>query len=379
LRTSEKQHQELISLARDGGLDAVYVANYAHQHIGCALEFYNFARNIIVAKPLDTCLEYLLNITKDQDNFCHLLRKLYVHDHYLHKPGVTFLRDRMAELHSEHDFLDSIELFLVERATIEKSERARVKALSCGMIFDLAVHLISILQAIVPINLAWQSQAEGSYERRSRRIEVTACTTAKSAGSMLGESTVIRGREAETFGVIELLVTEQVSHENGDVLDKHFPVLVVVGKGLPGEPGMTRDLKTIVLNFRDGAEVALDLDTYQFRGVDSAFLKAAGYENIDRRQRGINLPLVAAAHNNFDLARDNNPFQSYAPALEGVRILWQALTAALPKPEGYRAGPTSCRQLLSDLLRKDRRFSPWDLPQNFGNFHIGEPPQDSIP
>ena len=378
VRTSEAQHRDLVALARNAGFDAIYIANYGHQHIGSALEFYHYAPSVILAKPLDTCLDYLLTIGRDEANFRHLLNKLFVHDHYLNKPGIVFLRERMQALHSDHDFLAGMLLFLVERSSIERSEPHRIKALGCGMIFDLAVHLISIVQALVPEQIGWQSDAEGRYERKARSIDVVACVTAKSAGSLLGESTVIRGREAETFGVVELVVTETIEHESGERLEKRFPVLLVVGKGLPGEAGMTRDLKTVVLNFKDGAEVALDLDTYQFRGLQSGFLKASGYEKIDLTQRGINLPLVTAAQNGFALSAGDHLFQPYIPALENVRILREALRAAPVTPEGYRAGATTCREELNTLLRLDRRFSAWNLPQNFGNFHIGDPPERTI-
>jgi|GEM_PF-5177369 len=378
LRTSEDHHKELVRIARQDGFDVVYVANYGHQHISSALEFQSFTPQIIVAKPLDTCLDFLLNVGRDQENFIHLLKKLFIHDHYLNKPGVVFLRDRMPELHSEHNFLDSIQLYLVERATIEEKEPHRREALECGMLFDLAVHMISVLQVIVPESMSWHD-GQGRYQRLDRRINVTACNVAKDAGSILTKSTVIRGREAETFGVIELKVTEKISHESSVEFERDFPVLIVVGKGVPAEQGITRDLKAIFLKFRDEAEIALDIDTYGIRGIEDRILRGAGYANIEFTQRGINLPLVTTAQNGFNLLAENIPFQPPVSAFKSVHILWEALHLAPPRPTGYRAGFTTCSQLVNILLRQDSRFSDWGLPQNFGNFLIGTPPDHAIP
>ena len=84
-------------------------------------------------------------------------------------------------------------------------------------------------------------------------------------------------------------MTEKIHHHQSRAeVEREFPVLIVVGKGVPAEQGITRDLKTIVLSFRDGAEVALDLDTYGFRGIEDKTLEDAGYTTIDFKQRGIN-------------------------------------------------------------------------------------------
>lgn len=378
LRKSKDHHNELVSMAKRDGFEAIYVANYGHQHISSAIEFQHYTPHIIIAKPLDTCLDFLLNINKDRNNFTHLLPSIFIHDHYMNKPGVNFLKDLMLTLHADHNFIESIKLFLVERETIENKEQHRIKSLECGMLFDLAVHMISILQAIIPEKITW-SDGQGIYERIAREISVIACITAKDAGSLLGKSTVIQGREAETFGLIELKVSEKIYHEGiQEPIDKEFPVLIVVGKGVPPEQGITRDLKTIVLNFRSGAEIALDLDTYGMRGIDDKTLRAKGYGSIAFNQRGINLPLITAAQNNFDFSNNDNPFQPYTPALESIRILSEALRIAPIRPKGYRAIYTSCRELVNILLREDNRFSDWRLPENFGNYLIGTPLDNTI-
>src|SRR6266481_397761 len=99
LRTSKTHHEELVRIAKRDGFDAVYVANYGHQHITSALEFQHSTPLIIVAKPLDTHLDLLLTMSRDHTNFAYLLEKIVAHDHYLNKPGVVFLRKLMPKLH----------------------------------------------------------------------------------------------------------------------------------------------------------------------------------------------------------------------------------------------------------------------------------------
>jgi hypothetical protein len=254
---------------------------------------------------------------------------------------------------SDGRFLRGAIFFLVERNTIEEKEMHRRKALECGMLFELAVHMISILQEIVPKSITWYGKGHGTYERRNRRIEVVACITAKDGASLLRASTVMPGREAETFGAIELKVTEEIYHaESRETVEGTFPVLVVVGKGLPGDEGMTRDLKTVVLNFKDGASVTLDLDTYGISGFDQSTLQDAGYDQLEFNQRGINLALILAAQNHFCPGEGGNVFQPYAPALESVRILSEALRRAPAQPVGYGVPSATCRELLNELLLK---------------------------
>ena len=382
IRDNKRHHNDILKIGMKDGFEAMYVANPGDHHLSSALEFQHFAKHIIISKPLDTHISFLSTIfgsrVSTRRNYAHFLPKVWVHDHYLNKPAIDFLITLMGTLHAQHDFVDSIKCFLVEKATIEESEKHRIQGLECGMLFDLAVHMISILELLIPEGLRWQD-GTGLYERIRRDFRVSACTTAKYAGSILGKSMVMHDREAETFGVIEITITEEILHHGvGRKVDKEIPVLIVVGKGVPSEQGATRDLKSIVINFRDGAEIALDLDTSQFRGIDDSTLQAASYDNLDIAQRGINRPLMALTRKEFRLSPGTSPFQPWSAAFRSVNLLFSALCKAPIKPIGYGT-KVSCRELTSMLLQKNRDFSHWLLPDNFTNYLIGTKPKDAIP
>jgi hypothetical protein len=374
VRNRSSHHDNLLRVASQHGFDAIYVANPGHFHISSAIEFQHFAPVVLLSKPLDTHLGFLMTLAENKENYVHLLPKLFVHDHYLNKPAVEFLATKlMPRLHQRHNFLANVVMFLVERGSIETHEKSRIPGLNCGMLFDLAVHMISILDRIAPPTIKWTS-GSGLYERTWREVEVVACQTARHGGSLLGKSTVLHGREAESFGIIELKVTEGIRHEGSEVPPQSFRVLIVVGKGVPYEHGATRDLKTIQLNFKDEAAVTLDVDTGQFSGVDTSELNALGYNRMDLTQRGINKPLIEAATAKFTAKVKTRLFQPYSPALQSVELLSRALYAAPVKPVGYNESTSSCRDLTNALLRRDSRFSDWQLPGNFISFLVGAPP-----
>jgi hypothetical protein len=381
LRERDDHNKELKHIGWKDGFDAIYVANLSHQHITTAIEFQDYTPLVIVAKPLDTHLHLLLTIQRDKPHFSHLLSKLFIHDHYLNKPGIRTLKKIMPKLHEQHCFIDNIMLFLVEKDKIEDKEKHRLDALSNGMLFDLAVHLISILQEITPIGLEWYYEGRGPYRRIDRKIHVEACTTARYAGSVLGESTAIfDGRLAETFGILELRVEETISFNDiPNPRPRFIRVLIVAGKGVPVELGIMRDLKSVYLQFEEGGEVKLDLDTSRFNGVDSSILQNAGYYDMDLTQRGINLPLSQSAKSRFKFPGGDNPFQCYTPAFESIRILSEALLKAPKDPHGHKNKP--CRDLLNELLTLNNmssRFSNWDLPSNFRNLLIDSPPAKTV-
>jgi hypothetical protein len=381
LRTDYTHNKVLKHIGWKNGFDAIYVANFSHQHITTAIEFQDYTPLIIIAKPLDTHLDLLLTIQRDNPHFGHLLSKLFIHDHYLNKPGIRTLKKIMPKLHEQHCFIDSIMLFLVEKDTIEEKEKHRLDGLSNGMLFDLAVHLISILQEITPVGMEWYYDGRGPYKRTDRKIHVAACTTARYAGSMLGKSTAIcDGRLAETFGIVELRVEETISFNDiPNPQPRSIRVLIVAGKGVPVEEGTTRDLKSVYLQFEAEGEVKLDLDTSRFSGVDDSILRDVGYYDMNLAQRGINLPLAQSAKSRFKFPGEDNPFQCYTPAFESIRILSEALLKAPKEPHGHIKKP--CRDLLNELLTRNMssaEFSRWDLPSNFRTLLIDSPPANTV-
>jgi len=378
-RESHERQFDKLALSRRG-FEAAYIANPGDQHIGSALELQRFSKRILVSKPLDTNLNFLTMIHSNQlrfESFTELLAKLYIHDHYLNKPGVEFLTGLMPTLHARHNFLRRIKMFLVERNSIEFDEAGRREGLRCGLLFDLGVHLLSMLDRLVPNLMRWTDVTSRSYERLGRKIFVKACSTATDYGSTLGKSTVVFGREAETFGMLELEVQEEFMMHGSEVKDvSTFPVLITVGKGVPIHKGAARDLKSIVLEFKDGAEITLDLDTHQFSGIDAGTLSERAYDQLDLTQRGINKPLLELATSGFGDQFPQQAFQNWSPALSCVEHLFRALHQHSGEPVGY--GPTDCQGLMNQLFQQNPNFSRWNLPNDFETLIFGMPPSGCI-
>ncbi len=369
-------HSEFLSLAFRERFRSIYVANPGNAHLPSTLELQHFTDQLIIAKPLDTNVGLISTIREsEQTNYLHLIPKIVIHDHYLNKPGVKFLMEIMPRLQSEFTFLDTIQMYLVERDSIEAGEPHRLEGLRCGMVFDLGVHLLSILRGLVPMGAKWEDKDDKEVicQRTDRSIRVTNCVTGRFGGTFLGKSTVVPDRRAETFGVVEFLVKERIVRSTGHELENEVRVLVVVGKGVPVDQYASRDLKAILLKFQAGREVVLDIDTHRFNGVDDSVLRDEGYYNLDLTQKGINEPLISAAESGFP----PNGFQTWGPGARSVLRLYEGLVPA-GRPIGYDHN-RSCRDLVSMLIRDKGGFAQWDLPSDLNRLIIGAPIADAVP
>jgi len=375
--SNEADYSEFTRIAEKEKFEAIYVANPGDAHLITLLQLHHFAKRIIISKPLDTHVGLLCTARKQEDlDFRYILPKVTVHDHYLNKPGVEFLARRlMPRLQAEHGFLDYVVMFLVENKSIEEHEQHRVEGLNCGMLFDLGVHLTSILDLLLPCPATWEGRT-GTHERRDRSIEVIACETGRFGGSFLGDSTVIPSKRAETFGIVELAVTQTVQLQERLKTTQRIRVLAVVGKGVPIDNQTDRDLKAVQMVFQGGAEVVLDIDTHRFHGVDERLLREEGYYDLDLTQKGINKALVAAAQSDFVFSADR-PFQEWGPALRSVLLLFESLAIA-ENPVGYEDG-VFCRDLTTRLLQRNPRFSQWALPDRLQDLVIGSLHEGAVP
>lgn len=353
----------------------IYVGNPGNSHLISTAELQHFTDKLIIAKPLDTNVGLISTVREfEATTYKHLVPKVTIHDHYLNKPGVGFLTKLMPRLQAKHKFLDSVQMYLVEKNPIEDGEAHRLDSLRCGMIFDLGVHLLSILEELVPLGAKWEN-GPLTLQRVDRTIAVKKCVTGRFGGSFLGMSTVVPDRRAETFGIIEFLVTEKVASSAGLEVENLVPVLMVVGKGVPVARDASRDLKAIQLSFQTRAKVVLDIDTHRFQGIDDAILREEGYYDLDFTQKGINSPLVVAAENGFDVSG----FQGWSAGSRSVLRLYEGLVPA-GDPIGYDQDK-SCRDLVSMLLQEKGGFTKtnWTLPDDLRRLFIGPDLQDAVP
>jgi hypothetical protein len=109
----------------------------------------------------------------------------------------------MPELHAIHGFINQIRVFLVEHRSVNQEWNRRA-ALECGMIFDLGVHNVTVIQELVPPTLSWTNSHGHQFRRERREIEAVTCARGRTSACIL------QNQEAETFAAIELRITERV-------------------------------------------------------------------------------------------------------------------------------------------------------------------------
>ncbi len=348
----KKDYAELIKIGKKQGFCVSYISNYPDGHMASALELANLSKMVIISKPIDTNVQFLLTMKGQKEYYDHFLDKVLVHDHYIVKPAISILKEIIPYLHSKHGFLRSIQLYLVEKDSAESKEPWRLEALRCGALFDLAVHLISILFEIVPEGVRWDGTA-GEYVRVKRTVDIDSivCCTGRDAMSLIGYSKIIQNRMAETAGIIELKLRETICLNGKVTSELVVPVLIVVGKGIPAYQDAKRDMKSIVLNFSSETNIVVDIDSCQFSGVENSIIQTACQKvKIDTRRRGLNLPLTKAAQEDFNPLTVKKYFQDPLLAFETVKILNDAIHKSSDEPIGIPKNWT-CLELMNRFLR----------------------------
>lgn len=320
------QLRSLVQKARERQFDFAYVSTFPSLHIFTALRLDFIANQFIFPKPVDSNYGSMTVIhNEDQmDRALTLARRSYVHDHYRNKPLTHYLRAHMANLHSRNGFIKTIRTFITEHKSIQV-EFNRRESLECGMILDLCPHALSVVYEILPASLTWKDEEGNIFKRVSRRFEVVSCFRGRDNLSILHNS------NSETFGAIHLRGFENIhfiprnTDKVAEVLnDRAFDILFVIGKGITvGD--RKQDLKAIELEF-DGQTVRGNFDTAAIGGVVDSELQRTIETTIEPRHRGLNLPLMHLAKNQFDLERATagqliTPFQCYQEAYEIASLL----------------------------------------------------------
>jgi hypothetical protein len=372
---SQRDRARLLRrLARDHPA-LLIIANWPEDHLASVLLLSRYATMTVVAKPIDINLPLLERLVRASELYRWLLDTVGVHDQYLRRPPIMALRQGLSELHAASGFLQGIRLFIAERRSVN-DEPTRLRALEVGIIYDLAVHAIAILLELTPPQLTWTMPDGHQYRRLSRDIRVIGCAKAQVAGCMLAN------QDAETFATIEFEVQENIQFNNGgsSPVTRSFPVLVVVGKGVVLDDGVGRDLKALELSFQGYEPLRMDLETNAISGPDLVRLIPHG--QMDRRQRGLNEPLIKLADRAFtpsDRSPDEIPlFQSVDAAHLCLQLLAAAHTAASGKLMAYRPG-VAVHDLINRLIASDQLNSYWRMSQAPTSLLIGEPPNEQIP
>jgi hypothetical protein len=286
------EKHKLAALGPDH-FDLLCVNNVPELHIATALEYNTLARQIIIQKPQDLNFP-LIRTMAEARGYEDFRNKAKIHDHYRNKGVVPALLKVLADLHTDYGQFRRLLFFLTESKSVN-DEVERAASLKCGMIQDLGVHMLSLLLDCIPVGVEWEDErgSDRLHRRLGGEIEVVHCPKLRVQNSILGD-------HVETFAAIDLRICERIEFPAGTQWAKErlhtFDVLIVVGKGLAIEQGISRDLKVIVAEYeRNGYEAMVDLMAQGIQGIQD-YLPEGGQE-INKHHGGLNRPLLLISPN----------------------------------------------------------------------------------
>ncbi len=342
--------QDEKAMLNKAPFDLLYVANIPSYHLKTTLQYGDCARQIIIQKPLHPGLVTLEHVRQ----LGNLYPKIVVHDHYRNKSSFAALLN-----HGHQNEIRRMLFFLTETKSVT-SEIDRAGALTCGVLLDLGVHMLSLLLDCIKIfasdlapwelknNFTDQKQVLNTYAKLNEfsLIEISNSYGAQEIGCGLGKG-------VETLAVLDLtvkgvtdMVTEKfgvcrknldTSHGNAIGSENMIPidVLIVTGKGIGGTRRASElrhasqgDLKAVVLEFADGRTVAADLSSLAVFGLSS--------NDVNTQHGGLNRPLLLLSPNPPEHAlyglggQGYSQWQSFSEAALVCKIAHQA-KQLLPK------------------------------------------------
>lgn len=249
--TDDEQRLALISDRRNSEhpqFTHCYISNWPQAHLLSAVKYSDLCHggDIIITKPLDLNVPMVEDIAADV--FPDIRAKIFMDDHYRNKGSVRELHRILPTLQSqEYGRLTSFRMWLVERNTIE--EENRLRALECGVIWDLASHLISLIQLFF-LDKPHQGLLAYGMDDPNRICDVSLVPTKvlrmqyKDCGLRSG---------AETLAVIEVKVKfRHRTYVDNEWKPAVITGLLVVGKGAARGERVQQGVKEIDLRFETG-------------------------------------------------------------------------------------------------------------------------------
>jgi hypothetical protein len=285
--------QRLVKTISDG-IDLLCVNTVPELHLVNALQWGTFARQIIIQKPQDLNFPLIKTIARAR-GYEDFRRKSQIHDHYRNKGVVPALWHAVPALLTERGQFRRMLFILTESKSVNE-ERHRAASLTCGMIQDLAVHTIDLLLETLLAGARWRDvdDAEKIYGRVNGEIQVMACHRLREMYSVLGI-------QVETFAAIDLHIVERIEFPFGQRTANHwvneFDVLIVVGKGLSVEQGISGDVKVAAIEFerQGGFDVWIDLKSLAVQGFQNHLPQGGG--ELNRHHGGLNRPFFLISPN----------------------------------------------------------------------------------
>ncbi len=235
----------------------IYIATWPETHLLSAVKYSTLCHggDIIITKPLDMNIPMVEDL--QEEVFPDLTSKFTVDDHYRNKGYVRALHKCLPSWITKHtQKLRGFRMWLVEEKTIEKENR--LQALECGVIWDLATHLVSLIQLFFldnPHFALWGYTKGDPQKLHNVRLQVRKVLRKRYSGCEL------KTQEAETLAVIEVAVTFQFKTYGRDPwVEKEITGLLVVGKAASRGRDVEGPVKQIDFYF-EGGPVNLNYNT----------------------------------------------------------------------------------------------------------------------
>lgn len=273
-----------------------YIANWPQAHLLSGVKYSILCPggDIIVTKPMDLNIPMIETVASGV--FPDLQEKMVVDDHYRNKGSVRELHRILPDLQVKYGKLRGFRIWLVEPVTIE--EEKRLRALECGVIWDLATHFISLIQLyfLDPPYLGLAGYSNSDPERlRGVQLGIDKVLRTRYVGCELKSPTV------ETLAVIEVTIRFEYLTYDGWT-PWQISGLLIVGKGATRGAGITGSIKQFDFNF-EGASVNLNFDTGRLSPPFADF-KASN-------EQGFHTSVIELlTHSHRELARNGNMNQA---------------------------------------------------------------------
>lgn len=349
----------------------IYIATWPQAHLLSAVKYSTLCPggDIIITKPLDMNIPMVKEIEKGV--FPDLTEKMTVDDHYRNKGSIRALHAKMRELILEHSYgrLWGFRMWLVEPTTIEAENR--LQALECGVIWDLATHLISLIQLFfldLPY-VALQGYTHGDPRKIHQvQLEIRKVLRKQYVGCQLTDG-------AETLAVIEVAVTFLYDGYKSSVR-RTVPGLLVVGKAASRGKNIEGPVKQLDFQFERGP-INLNYNTgtlwpaiYGFaptsetgfcQPVTELLTYTQRRQKVEEASFGVRVPEPGQYHCGM-------PFSA---AFRNVMLT----NEVIDHPSGrnllhsYTAG-SDIRDIMNDLVAQDflEKEKNWMIERDFGKF-----------
>jgi hypothetical protein len=233
------ERERLRKLLRSDPLTHIYVATWPDVHLLTSFKYSDHCPGgtIIIPKPLDTNFELIETLASDA--FPEINEKIFVYDHYRNKSVIEQLYQAFPKLIQSYGEVMEFEMYLLEYQTIE--QECRQRALAKGVIFDLASHLLALVQLFF-----LDRPHIGLLEPRSvvKHVDISINQVARARYTHCQLP-----HNIETFSAIDITLHVHYRSSRGESSPRPIRGLLVVGKGVKPGQSLEADLKGLRLTF----------------------------------------------------------------------------------------------------------------------------------